>query len=84
MATLHVDDSIIARVERLAHRLGMSGEQAIERGLAEFEEGLDRTGRNPNAPEWLVKFWHDHPLPPPTGLKADKAFFDWLSGEQDE
>ncbi|MBX9699393.1 MAG: hypothetical protein K2X74_08150 [Acetobacteraceae bacterium] len=24
-----------------------------------------------------------HPLPAPTGLKADKAFFDWLCGEED-
>jgi len=43
----------------------------------------DRILRNPDAPQWIVKFWRDHPLPPPTGLKADKAFFDWLSGEED-
>lgn len=83
MATLRIDDHVLKRVERLAHRLGMTGEEAIDRGLAEFEAGLDRSARNPDAPEWLVKFWHDHPLPPPTGLKADKAFFDWLSGEED-
>ena len=84
MATLNVDNRVIARVERLAHRLGLTGEQAIERGLAEFEAGLDRTARNPNAPAWLIEFWHDHPLPPPTGLKADKAFYDSLSSEEHE
>lgn len=83
MATLHVDDQVLKRVERLAHRLGMSGERAIERGLAEFEAGLDRSHHDPNAPEWLIKFWRDHPLPPPTGLDAHKAFFDRLSGEED-
>ncbi len=83
MATIHIDDQTASQVARLAHRLGLSEAEAIQRGLAEFEAGLDRTRRNPDAPEWLVKFWREHPLPPPTGLKADKAFYDWLSGEED-
>ena len=29
----------------------------------------------------LEKFWAEHPVPPPTGLPADKAFFDELSGD---
>jgi antitoxin VapB len=29
-----------------------------------------------------IQAWRDaNPLPPPTGLKADEAFFDELSGE---
>jgi antitoxin VapB len=31
--------------------------------------------------ERLEAFWREHPLPPPTGEKADKAFFDELSGD---
>jgi antitoxin VapB len=80
---LAIDPETGALVARIARRLGMSEADAIRQGLREFEAGLDRTHRNPNAPEWLVKFWHEHPLPPPTGLKADKAFFDWLCGEED-
>lgn len=79
--TFTIDAETGELVARLAHRLGVSREDAIRRGLQEFEAGLDRTARNPDAPAWLVKFWKDHPLPPPTGRKADKAFFDWLSGE---
>ena len=30
----------------------------------------------------MNQYRRDHPLPPPTGLKVDKAFFDWLSGEE--
>jgi hypothetical protein len=29
----------------------------------------------------LKKFWAAHPLPPHTGLSADKEFFDDLSGD---
>jgi len=29
----------------------------------------------------LEKLWAKHPLPPPTGEVADKAFFDELSGD---
>lgn len=28
----------------------------------------------------LALLWEEHPLPPPTGQAADKAFFDELSG----
>jgi antitoxin VapB len=84
MGAIHIDNPQIAgRITRLAQRLGMSVEEAVERGLREFEEGLDRTRRNPEAPPWLVEFWRDHPLPPPTGLPADKAFYDAVSGEED-
>lgn len=84
MGAIQIDNpEITGRITRLAQRLGMSVEAAIERGLREFEEGLDRTRRNPEAPQWLVEYWRDHPLPPPTGLLADKAFFDDLCGEND-
>lgn len=32
--------------------------------------------------ERLARLHAEHPLPPPTGLEADKAFYDWLSGEE--
>lgn len=84
MGAIHIDNpEITGRITRLAQRLGMSVEEAIERGLREFEEGLDRTRRNPEAPQWLVDYWRNHPLPPPTGLLADKAFFDNLCGQGD-
>jgi antitoxin VapB len=31
--------------------------------------------------ERLQRFWEVNPVPPPTGLQADKAFFDALSDE---
>jgi antitoxin VapB len=44
-------------------------------------------GDCPKQPDDLVErlqAWRvANPLPPPTGQVADKAFFDWLSGEED-
>lgn len=65
----------------LARRLGTSEEEAIRQALAAYRANLDRFERNPDVSEKLKTFWRDHPLPPPTGLKADKAFFDDLSGD---
>lgn len=75
------DETATNLASRLAERLGTSEEEAIAKALAAFEANLDRYERNPDASEKLKKFWREHPLPPPTGLKADKAFFDDLSGD---
>ena len=32
-------------------------------------------------PEWLRRYWIDHPLPLPSGLKADKRVYDSLNDE---
>lgn len=66
---------------RLAERLHTSPEDAVAQALAAYEANLNRLQRNPDAPAWLRKLWHDYPLPPPTGFPADKAFFDDLSGD---
>ncbi|RDE06913.1 hypothetical protein [Sphingomonas aracearum] len=81
---LQVDAETSGIVARLARRLGVTEVEAVRFGLREFEEGLNRTKRNPAAPEWLVRYWRDHPLPPSTGLVADKAFYDSLNDEDDE
>ena len=40
-----------------------------------------RINRYDRAVEWLREFRRKNPLPPPTGLKADKAFYDEMWGE---
>ena len=42
---------------------------------------LDRKPRAEPSGERLERFWAETPLPPATGLRADKAFFDQLWGE---
>ena len=82
MASLFIKDSATnSQVEEMAERLGVSKTEAVRRALAEMKANLERIDHNRDAPSWLQQFWRDHPLPAPTGLKADKPFFDDLSGE---
>lgn len=69
------------QVARAARRLGVSEEEAIRRALAEMLGKDEQKPIRPNAREWLAAYRREHPLPPPTGLVADKAFYDDLSGE---
>ena len=68
------------QVARAARRLGVSEEEAIRRALAALSDHGEQPQEKPNAREWLAAYRREHPLPPPTGLLADKAFYDDLSG----
>lgn len=85
MASLYIKDSeTAARVERVARRLGTTKTETVNRALAALEErlGPDEPPQ-PGFAERMRAYRAAHPLPPPTGLKADKAFFDKLWGEED-
>ena len=73
------DDATAALVARLADLRGTTKQEAVR---AAVEVELDRAGQAVPLQEKLATLWRDHPLPPPTGLAADKAFFDGLSGEE--
>lgn len=82
MGALFIKEGKTSRaVERLAKSLGLTKADTVLRAVESLEANIARDSRNPDAPDWLKQFWRDHPLPPPTGKKADKAFFDELSGE---
>ena len=68
------------QVARAAKRLGVSEDEAIRRALAELLGKPEPVPPRPNLREWLAEYRRQHPLPPPTGLVADKAFYDDLSG----
>ena len=85
MASLFIKDPITAgRVERMAKRLGTTKTDAVRRAFDALEEQLEprkvpvRTG---SLLDRLNAWQEANPLPPPTGLKADKGFFDALWGE---
>ena len=82
MASLYIKDpETAAIVARVAERSGMT-KTALVRELVEAREAeLDRGERLMTSRERLKKFWREHPLPPPTGLRADKTFYDELSGD---
>ncbi len=84
MGALFIKDSKASQaVERAAKAFGLTKAETVLRAVEAMEANAQRHQRNADAPEWLQQFWRDNPLPAPTGLKADKAFFDWLSGEED-
>lgn len=72
------DDSTAALVEKLAKQRGLTKQDAVRLAV---QAELDRAREAVPMRERLAAFWRDHPLPPRTGEKADKAFFDDLSGD---
>ncbi len=86
MASLYIkDDETAAIVSRVATLLGTTKTAAVKRAMRELEAGLATVDSKPeqSTAEWLREYRRKHPLPPPTGLKADKAFYDSLY-EDDE
>jgi antitoxin VapB len=77
---LTLDSETSEQVARAAKRLGVSEEETIRRALAELLGKPEPVPPRPNLREWLAEYRRQHPLPPPTGLVADKAFYDDLSG----
>jgi len=86
MASLYVkDQETNALAEELAHRRGLSKTAAVKLALT---HELAREAEGPSAArplrEILEEFWREHPLGEPTGLEADKAFYDSLNDEEDD
>lgn len=85
MASLYIKDpEIAAAVARVAKRLGTSKTQVVRDAIRRVEDDLEKATRRQDLREWMREYREKHPLPQPTGLKADKAFYDWLSGEEDD
>lgn len=75
MASLYIKDPETAAIAaRLAKRLGTTKTQAVRDALRRAEEALPKEDSVQSTLEWLDAYRREHPLPPPTGLKADKAF----------
>lgn len=84
MASLFIKDPTTAeRVERIAKRLGTTKTEAVKQAIDALEQRLGPEQESDDLVERLRAWRKANPLPAPTGLKADKAFYDWLSGEED-
>lgn len=82
MASLYIKDSATAaRAARLAARLGLTKTAAVNRAFDALERDLPDETPPKDFVEWMKWYRARNPLPPPTGLKADKAFFDEMWGE---
>ena len=71
------DDATAELVARLARQRGLSKQGAVRLAV---EAELNRSAAQMSVRDRLRKLWAENPLPPRTGKRADKAFFDDLSG----
>lgn len=82
MASLYIKDAeTAALVARVAKRSGKTKTALVRELAAAREAELERTDQPGYTWERLQKFRREHPLGEPTGLVADKAFYDELSGD---
>lgn len=88
MASLFIKDSETAALAaELAALRGVTKTVAVRDALMEARQTYAPPPKQrptfDEAITWLDRYREEHPLPPPTGLKADKAFFDEMWGEAD-
>ena len=72
------DDATAALVAELAKRRRISKQDAVKLAV---QSELDRLNEAVPLRERFAELRRRYPLPPATGLPADKAFFDDLSGD---
>jgi antitoxin VapB len=71
------DDATADLVARLARLRGLSKQDAVKLAV---QAELNRSTEQVPLRDRLRKLWAENPLPPRTGKRANKAFFDDLSG----
>lgn len=72
------DDKTAALVAQLAKQRGISKQEAVRLAV---QSELRRMAAAIPLRERIAAWRREHPMPPATGQKADKSFFDDLSGE---
>jgi antitoxin VapB len=76
---LYIKDDDTARlVDQLARMRGLSKQDAVKMAV---QAELDRAANLIPLRNRFAAVRAEHPLPPPTGQQADKAFFDEVAGE---
>jgi antitoxin VapB len=82
MASLYIKDEIVSdRVKDFAQRLGVTQTETVRRALDALEASVPAAEKKRDLLAWLDDHRRRYPLPPPTGVKADKAFFDEMWSE---
>lgn len=84
MASLYIKNAETAELaEEVAALLGTTKTAAVHEALLARKQTLERERRG--SIHERMKAWRAaHPLGEPTGLEADKAFYDSLNDEEDD
>ncbi len=85
MASLYIKDNETAELAtELATRLGVTKTEVVRDLLRKRKAELAPEDRVSSLRERLRAWREAHPLGEPTGLEADKAFYDSLNDEDDD
>jgi antitoxin VapB len=84
MASLYIKNAETAELaEEVAALLGTTKTAAVHEALLARKQTLERERRG-SIHERMEAWRAAHPLGEPTGLEADKAFYDSLNDEEDD
>lgn len=84
MASLYIKDpKTAALATELAHLLNRSKTEVVRDALERRKAELSRPLTGDAYLAWLDDWRRRNPLPAANGPPADKAFYDWLSGDDD-
>lgn len=72
------DQEVVRKVARLADERGTPMGEIVRLAVEDYLQRHELRGK---VSERLQRFWDEHPLPLPNGLKADKRFYDSLNDE---
>jgi antitoxin VapB len=72
------DQEVVRKIARLADERGTPMHEIVQLAVDDYLRRHELRGK---ASEKLQKIWDEHPMPLPTGLKADKRFYDSLNDE---
>jgi antitoxin VapB len=68
----------------VARRTGKTKTAVVREALQEFRHKLPPEQPKRDILEWMKEYRRQNPLGPPTGLEADKAFYDSLEEDGDD
>lgn len=85
MASLFIKDAETADLaSEVARRTGKTKTAVVREALQAFRHKLPVEEPKRDILEWMRDYRQQNPLGPPTGLKADKAFYDSLEEDGDD
>jgi antitoxin VapB len=85
VASLYIKDAkTAALVSETARRAGKTKTAVVREAVEAFSHLLPSEAPSQDFVDWYMDFRERHPLPPLTGLNADKAFYDSLYDDDDE
>ena len=85
MASLFIKDAETAELaSEVARRTGKTKTAVVREALQAFRHKLPAEEPKRDILEWMLEYHLQNPLGPPTGLKADKAFYDSLEEDGDD